>query len=485
MNPLRSVRARLALALLLVLASAFGIVYVVVTTTYEQSMIDTRLNGLEKNLRNIVSDAGPLYLTPDWVQEEAQPLAEARVVVLHRPERNGPVRAISDSSPPHGTSRDVRDDPVATEALVAYGTCPTPDPSWQCMSRGTVTRDGELHAEVAYPLSNFVVVLLTSSLSSQLDSASTLRKRLLAAGAIAGVFALLLGYWLATLFARRIERLDSAAVRIADGEFETPVVDTNQDELGQIARTFDRMRVRLAVLDRARAAFIANASHELRTPLHSLAGFLELLASEELDAETRADFMTAIRSQVTRLTKLATDLLDLSRLDAGHLSVATESLDLSHLADLLATEFGPRTSTSGHALELDVPESAPALGDENRVLQIGRILIENALVHTPPGTQIRLTASGDGSVTTLAVSDDGPGIEAEAQEHVFERFYRLDRSIASGSGLGLAIASELAALMGGRLDLVSIPGSTRFTLVLPADAADRPRLQGRAPALST
>ena len=141
-------------------------------------------------------------------------------------------------------------------------------------------------------------------------------------------------------------------------------------------------------------------------------------------------------------------------------------------------------STSGHAFDVDVAGIVPALGDEERVLQIGRILIENAIVHTPAGTHIHVTASADQRVARLAVSDDGPGIERDAQEHIFDRFYRLDRSVASGSGLGLAIASELATLMGGRLDLASVPGATRFTLVLPVDVAGRVEAAERAPLLS-
>jgi signal transduction histidine kinase len=482
-NPLRSVRGKLGLALVVIVAGALGIVYFVVVPSYESSLTDTRLDRMEKNLRNIVSDAPPIYLSQEWVQQEAQPLAEARVVVLHRPVRNGPIVAISDSSPPHGTSLDVRDDPIATKALERYPQCRS-DGEWRCLERGTVTRDGEVHAEVSYPLTEFVVVLLTAPLTAELDTVANLRQRMLLAGALATVFALVLGWALATLFARRIRRLDTAAARIADGGFDTPVVDTDPDELGQLARTFDRMRIRLASLERARAEFIANASHELRTPLFSLAGFLELLASEELDADTRADFMTAIRGQVTRLTKLATDLLDLSKLDAGKLAVATETVDLAQVGEVLATDFGPRVVTSGHTLELDMPVPVLAVADEARVLQIGRILVENAIVHTPAGTRIRVTAGSLGDTSVLAVEDDGPGIEHEAQSHIFDRFYRLDRSVASGSGLGLAIASELAALMGGRVELRSAPAATRFMLLLPADVADRAQPPARAPLLA-
>jgi signal transduction histidine kinase len=468
---------------MVIVACALGIVYFVVVPSSESSLIDTRLDRMEKNLRNIVSDAPPIYLSQEWVQQEAEPLAEARVVVLHRPVRNRPVVAISDSSPPHGNSLDVRDDPIATRALERYPQCRS-EGAWGCLERGTVTREGEVHAQVAYPLTEFIVVLLTSPLTAELDTVANLRQRMLLAGALATVFALVLGWVLATLFARRIRRLDAAAGRIADGEFDAPVIDTDPDELGQLARTFDRMRIRLASLERARAEFIANASHELRTPLFSLAGFLELLASEELDAETRADFMTAIHGQVTRLTKLATDLLDLSKLDAGKLAVATETVDLAQVGEVLATDFGPRVVTSGHTLELDVPDAVLAAADEARVLQIGRIFVENAIVHTPAGTRIRVTARSRGDIGVLTVEDDGPGIEREAQSHIFDRFYRLDRSVASGSGLGLAIASELAALMGGRVELRSAPGATRFALLLPADAADRVHLPARVPVVA-
>ena len=195
------------------------------------------------------------------------------------------------------------------------------------------------------------------------------------------------------LFARRIRRLEAAAERIADGRFDEPVVDTAPDELGQLARAFERMRLRLASLDRARGEFIANASHELRTPLFSLAGFLELLGDRR--GARRRDARGVPRSRCaprsTRLTKLATDLLDLSRMDAGRLAVADESFDLAVVGDVLATEFGPRVAARRARCSSSTP-AAPsyARADEARVLQIGRILVDNAIVHTPPGTAIRV-----------------------------------------------------------------------------------------------
>jgi signal transduction histidine kinase len=286
-------------------------------------------------------------------------------------------------------------------------------------------------------------------------------------------FAVLFGYAGASLFTRRIRRLETAAERIAEGRFDQPVVDHGSDEVGQLARTFERMRLRLSNLERARGEFIANASHELRTPLFSLAGFLELLDDPELDEPTRDEFVGQMREQVARLTRLATNLLDLSRLDAGRLTVAREPLDLSDLALELAAEFGPRAVAARHRLEAPLEPGVSAQGDAERVLQIGRVLVENALVHTPTGTTVRVTTALDGGRATLAVGNDGPGIPVEARERIFDRFYRLDGGRASGSGLGLAIARELAEVMGGRIEIDSEDGWTSFTLVLSADVPER------------
>jgi signal transduction histidine kinase len=462
-NPLRTVGGRLALALLLVVAGALAIVYVVVVPSYQRSLEGARVGDLQRELRSIVSRSSTApYLSQKWVDEDAEPpakLLNARVVVFRA--RGYVLRPVADSN--KGNRPDVENDPIVLDAFAAHK-----------QKQGTVTTHGEQFAEAAYPVPGTnAVVLLSSSLHNDLESVDVVRNRVVIAGALATVFAILLGYALATLFARRIRRLEAAAERIANGRFDENVVDPAPDELGQLARAFERMRLRLATLERARAEFIANASHELRTPLFSLSGFLELLAGEELDGETRAEFVAAMREQVSRLTKLATDLLDLSRLDAGRLTVASESVDLGGIAELLVTEFGPRAAATSHELQVEVPHAAWVSADEVRVLQIGRILVDNALVHTPPGSVIEVSIGGDRNHTTLAVSDNGPGIPLEARDQIFERFYRLEGTVASGSGLGLAIARELAGLMGGWIEVEAEPGWTRFVLVLPAEAGDR------------
>jgi signal transduction histidine kinase len=227
------------------------------------------------------------------------------------------------------------------------------------------------------------------------------------------------------------------------------------------------MRKQLAALERARREFIANASHELRTPIFALGGHLELLTDEDVDAPTRREFLEQMRLQVERLTKLATDLLDLSRLDAGRLRVELAPVDLTEIAGSLVGEFSGVAREGGRPLQAGGAADAVALADDERVHQIGRILLENAIVHTPPGTEIRIRAGGTASAAELQVEDTGPGIAPEDQDHVFERFYRADGALAAGSGLGLAIAGELASVMGGEIELASRPGRTVFTLRLP------------------
>ncbi|HEX9380743.1 MAG TPA: HAMP domain-containing sensor histidine kinase [Gaiellaceae bacterium] len=457
MSPFRSVGVRLALGLGVVVAAALVLVDLIVVPSLERNLIDAKL----KQLRQAAPPVGlqlinsPGYLLHETIQSAAV-FAHARVVYFTVLDSNPPELSVFEDSSPV-TSADVEDDrlvPRAFDELHAVS--------------GTVTSNGERYAEVAYPIfGGGPVVLLRASLRDSLSSIHLVQRRLVVAGLIALAVSLLVGYLSASIFARRIRRLERAADRIAGGDFEQAVVDPGRDELGQLAATFERMRKRLAQLERARREFIANASHELRTPLFSLGGFLELLAEEDLDPRTQAEFLATMREQVERLTKLATDLLDLSRLDAGRLTVEREPVDLAALAEILAEEFRAVARSSGHELGVDPPAEATGLGDEERALQIGRILVENALVHTPPGTPVRLRTAVRDTSALLTVEDEGPGIPAEHAEQVFDRFYRLEGSIASGSGLGLAIARELAALMGGAVELHTSPGRTIFTLALP------------------
>ena len=460
------IRTTLAIALLLIVGGALAGAYVMVVPSLERRLVDERLDELGRDAQSTAyaytkADARGEFVAPlamDAFADGASLLANARIAIFQvfGPEPLS-LRPLADSAARAGS---INEDAVALEAARHTGT-----------ASGRVDRNGRPFAEVAVQLVSGNVLLLSTPIEPELATVRVVKRRLLYATGVALLIAAILGSAAATLHARRIRRLERAANRIAKGRFDEPVVDLGDDELGELAAAFERMRVQLAQLDTARKEFVANASHELRTPLFSLAGFLELMADEDLDEETRAGFLATTREQVDRLTKLAADLLDLSRIDAGRLRVEQEDVVLADTARTLVDELTPLAESTGHRLVLESDAEAWALADEERVLQIGRALAGNALTHTPAGTEIRIsTAHGDGHAE-LSVSDDGPGIPHEHAERVFDRFYRVEGPHASGSGLGLAIARELAERMGGTVDLRSAGGRTTFTLSLPATTA--------------
>lgn len=459
MNPLRSVGARLGLGLAVVVALALVLVDLIVVPSLEHNLINSKLGQLREEAPTVARQvAKSSRFTLDDTLQQVEASSNARVVYFS-PLSATTLSVFADSN--SISSVDVQNDRIALEAYRSGSA-----------ASGTVSSDGQRYGEVAVPVADGWVVLLRASLHDSLRSVDLVRRRLVIAGLIALAASLLVGYLAASLFARRIRRLERAADRIAGGDFGDPVTDSRRDELGELAATFERMRRRLVQLEHARREFIANASHELRTPLFSLGGFLELMSEEELDETTQAEFMLTMREQIDRLTKLATELLDLSRLDAGRMRVEREPVDLAEVAEALVGEFHAVARASDHDLAVESSGAAAALADEERAIQIGRILVENALVHTPRGTSVRLrTARRDDSVL-LTVEDEGPGIPPEHADHVFDRFYRVEGSVASGSGLGLAIARELAELMGGLIELHVIPGRTIFALVLPAAPAE-------------
>lgn len=459
------IRTRIVLVLVGIVAGALGTAYMIVVPSLERRLVDARIEQLRQVGVPLASSLPEDTLHWQDRVESFGVETNARVVafsVLSKAQSSLVVVADSRTK----SSRDVQRDPIANAAMVSGE-----------IEEGRVAGPNGGYAEVAVPAGPEAVLLFQVALADSIDTVEIVRERLLLATAFALVLALVLGLTAAGMLAHRLLRLETAAERIAGGDFSAPIVDHGHDEIGELARAFDRMRVQLAQLDNARKEFVANASHELRTPLFSIGGFLELLADEELDDETRRGFIETMQGQVERLTKLSTDLLDLSRVDAGQLTVVLEPVDLGGVVQMLAGELVHLASSTGHELRTAIDDDVWCLGDDARILQIGRALATNALTHTPPGTHVTLRARRRGDRAELAVEDDGPGIPASQKETVFARFYRADGGMASGSGLGLAIAREIARIMGGDVRLDSVSRPTVFTLDLPGEPVphDAPR----------
>jgi two-component system, OmpR family, sensor kinase len=461
-----SLSNKLGLLFAAITFAAIGVLYLYVAPGLQQRLVDEKLSALataaHKHSGPIANTVGSAD-TPRAIRTDVNSAAlssGARVTLLSvsvAVAPSGPqLSVLADSSNPSST--ETLRFPVA-ELAARSG---RPHTGTESAASGTV-------AEAAYPVSYqgrvVRVIVYSDPISDAVRNVAIVRHEILVAGGIALLLALVGGYMVARALAQRVKRLELAAERVAAGEFGHPIPVDSTDELGQLAVTFNGMQRQLAQLELARKKFIATASHELRTPIFSLGGFVELLEDEDLDAETRARFLDQVREQVERLRKLSVDLLDLSKLEAGSLELRPEQVDLGELTRSVSGEFEPNLAQHDAHLELRLARRTEALCDPVRVAQIMRILIDNALTHTPPGTRIVVTAGRDDGHLRMAVRDDGNGIEPQAMPRIFEPFFTADD--AQGSGLGLAIASELAERMAGRLSVSSGPDETVFTLEIP------------------
>jgi two-component system OmpR family sensor kinase len=482
---LRSLRNRLAVIFALIIIGAIGTIYLSVTPRLEDSLTaqrqdQVRTNGtqylgqvvatLKKQKRQPTLKNGDpdLVRIRDIRARNLRRFAERAgieiIVMANR--RPGPY-LYTDSTPDGGaTAPDVQG--VTRQALRTH----------RQASAIVATRNGRqaLAAQIVPnpgprgndKLDGQYVAVFSDSLSDVQDNVELIRRQVLISGGIALVIAILAGYLVARALAARVKRLERAARKVASGDFSQPIRADSEDELGQLAAAFDDMQAQLARLDRARKQFIANASHELRTPIFSLGGFLELLADEDLDEDTRRVFLAQIRGQVDRMRNLAVELLDLSRLEAGALELRPEPTDVGQLAREVAAEFTPAAAQHESDVTLNLRLEPIELDcDPERVAQVLRILLDNALRHTPPGTGVQVSAARSNGHVRLEVSDAGLGIKRQNMPHIFEPFFTSNEQ-AQGAGLGLAIARELAERMHGRLTVRSGPGRTTFSLVLPS-----------------
>jgi signal transduction histidine kinase len=298
-------------------------------------------------------------------------------------------------------------------------------------------------------------------------------RRAFTVAAAAGLLgAVLVGGLIAGRTAGRIRRLRDTAERVAQvgpvAEFRP---ESGRDEIGDLSRTFAVMQARLREQEQARRAFVSTASHELRTPVASLQVMLDLLISdleaEPLDLDDARQQARNADEQAARLSQLAGELLDLSRIDAG-LALRREPVALGEVLRSVVAELDVRLAAQGRGVAFQDGGDRWALGDPGTVARILRILLDNALRHTPAASGVRAELTTAGDQTGVAVEDEGPGVVGEDAERIFERFARGARAEPGGFGLGLAIGRELARRMDGDLVLEDTSAGARFVLWLPS-----------------
>ena len=326
------------------------------------------------------------------------------------------------------------------------------------------------------------IVQISRPVSAVVATIRPLLVSLAVAGLLALVVATLLGIGLSRRLASPVHRLEEAALAMAGGDLQQHVPVETPDELGELAIAFNVMAREVRESFAQQRAFVANASHELRTPLTNIKLRSEaLLGGAADDARVRDRYLVEIDREADRLGRLASALLDLSRLDEagpGQQAVAAP-VDIRPLLRSVVEAIAPRASQAGLSLVADIPETLPGVRvrpEDQEAIVVN--LLDNALKYTPTGGKVRLAAQANGSHCQISVADSGPGIPTEDLPHIFERFYRVDKArsrqsgpsaatAGSGAGLGLSIAQALVEENGGTIEMESVVGQgTTFTVQL-------------------
>lgn len=295
----------------------------------------------------------------------------------------------------------------------------------------------------------------------------------------AGGMAMALGYFLSSTVTDRIHLLQLAAEELAEGKLETRVPILGRDEVSMLAKSFNEMASQLQAadekqreLERLRADLIAWVGHDLQTPLASMRAILEALSDGVVeDPDTVQRYLNTAQRDVRSLSALIDDLFQMAQLDAGGMKLDQANSSLADLISDTLESFSALADQKLVRLEGSVDTDVdPVLMDTMRIGRVLNNLIGNALRHTPAGGQVEVRARRAGSGVEVTISDSGQGIRSEDLPHIFESFYRGEKSrsrATGGAGLGLAISRGIVQAHGGHIHVESQPGNTRFIFSLP------------------
>ena len=312
-------------------------------------------------------------------------------------------------------------------------------------------------------------VLLNVSVDSlAVDYSDLIRYSLLA-----GLLALTLGAALTLFIARRqsrpIRQINEAVQAFAHGEFDRRVDIRGSDEAAQLAQSFNGMAEEIGRLDQSRRSFVANVSHELRSPMTCIQGYVQGMLDGTIREDEREKYLGTVLSETQRLTKLVSELLDLSRFESGKIPLDKTRFDIDELILSVLFKYERRIEDRGIDVEISFKEQPCfVLADSARITQVITNLVDNAVKFAAEKGQIVIWTHTVDNLCYVTVKNDGTGIPAEDLPFVFERFYKVDKAHTSGggTGLGLAIAKRIVEQHGGTISVTSSGGLTSFVFTL-------------------
>lgn len=293
------------------------------------------------------------------------------------------------------------------------------------------------------------------------------------AGLVSLAFSMLLALYLSGAISRPVKAVTAAARQMAAGDYQQEVKVKGPSEIRELAEDFNEMAERVRIAYELQENFVGNVSHELMTPLTSIEGFSQALMEGVSQSEAeRERSLEIINQESKRLVRVLRDLLLLSRIDAGELRTEKVRVDLTDLMRKIESLYRGRAEERGIEFAVETPAGdLSMMTDPDRLEQVLNNLLENALKYTEGGGKVTVSASSETDSVIFEVTDTGMGIEPEKLPHLFERFYRVEKSRSTrhgGVGLGLSICKELVEGLGGNISVQSLVGhGTRFTVTLP------------------
>jgi len=296
---------------------------------------------------------------------------------------------------------------------------------------------------------------------------------ILQGGLIALLISLILAFALSRWVADPLQQVVVAARNFPSSALN-PVSPRGPREVQELTRAFNSMVARVHDSQKSQKEFVANVSHELKTPLTSIQGFAQAILDDTADSpEARKQAAQIIYNESERMHRMALDLLDLARFEAGTADLKMSVVEVGALLRGIVEKFTPQAQKAGVNLQVNAPNDLPSLtGDGDRLAQVFTNLVDNALKFTPVNGQVTLSAETVGGEMEFSVTDTGVGVASEALPRLFDRFYQADASRAGGgkhgAGLGLSIAREIVQAHGGRISVRSQAGhGTTFVIRLP------------------
>jgi len=316
------------------------------------------------------------------------------------------------------------------------------------------------------------VVLFVSRVQRMMDSLFSVRRQLLLTFALIALGALILALILSQVLTRPITDLSRTMRKMGMGDLSVRTPVRGSGELRELAENYNAMAAQLENMDETRSQFVSNASHELKTPLATMKIMLEtLMYQPEMPEELRQEFMSDMNHEIDRLTGIITDLLTLTSSDAAAGVLRKEPVNLSDLTVDTVRLLTPAAKKRHQRLTSEVQPGLELLGDRGKLNQILYNLMDNAIKYTPDGGEIHVSLTQEQGDLVWRVRDNGVGIPEEDLDHVFERFYRVDKARSretGGSGLGLSIVRQMAVMHGGTVSVRSQHGQgSEFEVVLP------------------